>query len=153
MGAAWGILWALTPTVGIQITGLTLLAAFFYGSNRLLGGKLNALQFNLPIALALTWLSNPLNMIFLYFIFFYVGCLIFPGYETMGWGDFQTLLAPLLEVSSYQGLVDNLVNLGRNIVLPMFLGSFLIAFPAAAMSYVGVRHLLSRRERRKSGAV
>ena len=149
MGAAWGILWALTPTVGIQLTGLAFLGAFFYGLNRLVGGRLDALQFNLPLALALTWLSNPFNMLFLYFIFFYVGCLIFPGYETMGWGDFKILLAPLLDVSSYQSLVDNLVNLGRSIVVPMFLGSFVVAVPAAAISYVGVRYMLSRREQRK----
>ena len=149
MGAAWGILWALTPTVGIQLTAMAFLAAFFYGLNRLAGGRFDALQFNLPLALALTWLSNPGNMLLLYFIFFYVGCLIFPGYETMGWAEFKTLLTPLLDVSSYQSLVDNLVNLGRSIVVPMFLGSFVVALPAAAISYLGVRYLLSRRERRK----
>jgi uncharacterized protein (DUF2062 family) len=149
MGAFWGFFFGLTPTVGIQITGLTLLASFCFFLNKVFSGRLQRLQFNLPLAMGLTWISNPANMLVLYFSFFYMGCLVLPGYHTVGWAEFEAMLKPILNVDSFQILIDTLLSLGKNILVPMILGSLVIAIPVSVGGYFAVRYLLSRAAERK----
>jgi uncharacterized protein (DUF2062 family) len=151
MGAFWGMFWGLTPTVGIQITILTVQCAIFFALNRLSKGKLSWLPFSLPLAIGCTWLSNPANMILLYFSFYYVGALVLPGWEAMGWSEFSNVLKPLLSVDGFSSLKQGLVDLGTKIVYPMVMGSLFIAIPSAIASYFGVRYILSKfAERRKA---
>jgi uncharacterized protein (DUF2062 family) len=139
----------MTPTVGLQITALGLLFAFFTGINRWSGDQLKFLKFNLPIAIAMTWISNPADMIFLYFGFYATGCLVLPGYELLGFSEFFELLQPMTQV---QGLLGNLdhageyfsdlhgvfLSLGDHVLMPLCLGSLIIAIPLSFLTYFGI---------------
>ena len=144
MGAFWGFFWGLTPTVGIQITILSVQAALFYSLDKCARGKLRWLHFNLPLAIPCTMLSNPANMIPLYFAFYYVGAWLLPGYHPMGWTEFSEILKPLLTIDSLSAFKQGMANIGVHILYPMVMGSLFIAIPAAFLSYFGVRMLLAR---------
>lgn len=163
MGVAFGFFWGLTPTVGIQITGLGLQKAMTYFLNKICAGRLCRLEFNFPLAVALTWISNPFTMLFLYFGYYYLGALILPGYDAMGWSEFSTLLDPLTEVTGLLGslgemgvyfshLWNVLRGIGDQVLIPLLFGSLLIAIPFSVAGYFWVRwwlfQLRSRRERK-----
>jgi uncharacterized protein (DUF2062 family) len=161
MGVASGLLWGLTPTVGVQITGLSLQKALAFALNKISGGYLSILEFNFPLAIALTWISNPFTMLFLYFGYYYLGALILPGYEAMGWTEFSALLAPLTEVSGLLGslgqmgayfahLWDVLKGIGDQVLIPLLFGSFLVAIPFSIGGYFGTRLWLFRLQNHKS---
>lgn len=155
MGGAYGIFWGLTPTVGIQISALTLLAAVIYFFNKVSNQRLKWFDFNLPIAITLTWISNPANAPILYFIFYYIGALLMPDTAAYGFQEFIQMLEPLLSVGGMFSSLDSLgeyfsnmwlllKELGSQILIPMILGSLVLAIPASALSYFGFRYLLHR---------
>jgi uncharacterized protein (DUF2062 family) len=59
------------------------------------------------------------------------------------------MLKPILDVDSFQSLIDTLLSLGKNILVPMLLGSLVIAIPVSVGGYFAVRYLLSRAAERK----
>ena len=61
-GAALGVWIAMTPTIGAQMVVVAMLAI--------------PLRANIPVAMALVWISNPLTMVPLYFCFYWLGNLI-----------------------------------------------------------------------------
>ena len=164
MGVAFGLFWGMTPTVGIQITGLGIQKAITFFLNKISGGRFGVLEFNFPLALALTWVSNPFTMLFLYFGYYYLGALILPGYEAMGWSDFSILLEPLTQVSGLLGSLgemgvyfahfwDVLKGIGDQVLIPLLFGSLLIAVPLSVGGYFLARlwlfQLQSRREQKR----
>lgn len=151
----------MTPTVGLQITFLGLLFTVFATLNRWAGGKLDSVQFNLPIAVGMTWISNPLDMPFLYFAFYAVGALVLPGYKLMGFGDFVQLLEPMFKVEGMLGSLDHLgeyfdnfwevlKDIGAKVLVPMCVGSLIIAFPMSGLTYFGISVMMSRRQNAKA---
>lgn len=149
LGAGLGMFFGMTPTVGLQITALGLLFALFTGMNRWSGDRLKFLKFNLPIAIAMTWISNPADMVFLYFGFYATGCLVLPGYDLLSFSDFFKLLEPMTQVQGFLGNLDNageyfrdlkgvFVSLGDQVLMPLVLGSLIIAFPLSFLTYFGV---------------
>jgi uncharacterized protein (DUF2062 family) len=133
--------------------------------NKISGGRFRVLEFNLPLAIALTWISNPFTMLPLYFGYYYLGALFIPGYEPRGWMEFSELLQPLTEVSGLLGSLnemglyfDNLcgvlTGIGDQVLIPLCLGSLMVALPFTVGAYVYVRLMLARwnerRERRRA---
>ncbi|MFA9459900.1 DUF2062 domain-containing protein [Thiohalorhabdus methylotrophus] len=125
-GIAAGLFIGLTPTVGLQ-TPLTLLAAI-------------GLRVNFPLAFLALWISNPLTTPLLYWGFNRLGAHLlrehFPA-------ELLTNLAPYLQVVIQQSTY-------------LWLGSLILAIPAALLSYTGFmwawRVHTMRRWRRRSVA-
>lgn len=103
-GVAVGLLVGLTPTVGAQ----TLL---MLGGCLLVGG-------NFPAAFLVSWVSNPVTMAALYFMFHQVGERVFGSWlgDIIGNSDW------------FDEALINLLNTG--------LGSLLIAIPVAGLGYL-----------------
>ncbi len=61
-----GLLWGVSPTVGVQFIGLALCWLAL--------DRLSGLRFNLPIAALLTTITNPLTVAPIYGFYYLVGC-------------------------------------------------------------------------------
>ena len=154
LGCALGLFWGLTPTVGLQITLLLLSSSLIFFLNKLTNGSFRILEFNFPLSVAFTWVSNPLNALPLYFLFYFCGTLVIPGAKVLSIQEFAELLSPLLEVDGFLGNLDHpgiwfkqlwqiLVELGVGVVYPIILGSIVLAFPCALGAYGIARWFLS----------
>ncbi|MFO8154934.1 MAG: DUF2062 domain-containing protein [Pseudomonadota bacterium] len=109
-GVAIGLFIGLTPTVGFQTVLMLIACALFVG--------------NFPAAFALSFVSNPLTMAPLYWLFHVLG---------------ETVFAALPPFSGASD-VWFLRGVGSEIVLTL-LGSLLIAGPAALAGYLVSRRL------------
>ena len=116
-GVAIGLFIGLTPTVGIQ-TLLMLIGCI-------------ALRGYFPAAFAVSWISNPFTLFPLYWLFHWIGEIIF-GH----------LLRPDL---FFAPVIDNAM---RDALLGL-LGSLLIAGPAAALGYTLVIRIGKRWTQRR----
>jgi hypothetical protein len=111
LGAAIGIFIGLTPTAGIQMVLVLLVAPF--------------VQFNRVAALVTVYISNPVTMLPMYYANYKVGTLFFA--DTFTYAEFsqvfsdswrESLRAMLLEVS-----------------LPLLTGSLIVAASGALLTY------------------
>lgn len=153
-GGAIGIFWGLTPTVGLQLAVITFMYSIAVFLNKTCGGKLRFLEFNLPLALAVTWVSNPFDMAFLYFGWYALGSLLYGANNILGFDDFITMLQPLFEVgdllsslnefSSYVANFKNvLIQIGSSILTPLLIGSLVTAIPLSILTYIGFHWMLN----------
>jgi len=62
----FGLMWGLSPTVGVQVAGLAL--------TWIVVDKVLGHPFNFPIALVLTGITNPLTVVPVYGLYFTAGC-------------------------------------------------------------------------------
>ena len=122
LGTAIGMFIAITPTVGIQMILVLLLAAvtrpLFY--------------FNRAAALVTVYVSNPVTMVPLYWFNYKVGTLFYSS--RLGWGDFQQLRA----LGWWDALIWVFVEIGA----PLIVGSLLTATIAGILTYPFMRWLL-----------
>jgi uncharacterized protein (DUF2062 family) len=150
----------MTPTVGLQSSVLLLKFTLGLFLSKVTNGKFKYLEFNFPLALALTWISNPFDAPFLYFLFYYVGALAMPGYTPLGFSEFITMLSPLLNVdgllsslSHMSAYFDNLWEmvgeLGAQVVYPLIVGSLILAIPSSIATYFVALRLINRFEEKK----
>lgn len=125
-GIAVGLFIGLTPTVGFQ-------------TPLILGGAL-VLRVNFPMAFAALWVSNPLTTPVLYLAFNRLGAWVFA--DSLSW-EWLTELAPFLQMFIQQSAF-------------LWLGSLLLAIPAAFLGYAGFiwlwRYATLRRWRRRAEA-
>ena len=142
-GGALGIWVGLTPTVGAQMLIVTALAV--------------PMRANLPVSLAMVWISNPLTVVPLYFAFYLLGALLL-GQGHSGWDEFRDLLVARLDAfaSGETGLIDTMLGLGHEIFWPMVVGSIvlasLVAVPTYYLLYSAARRAQARRQRDASAS-
>jgi len=152
--------WGLTPTVGLQSTVLIIMFTLGLFLSKITGGRFRYLEFNFPLAITLSWISNPFNAPVLYFGFYYLGALLMPGYEPLGFQEFIKILSPLLNVGDVLGSLSNLsdyfinlgvmvVDLGVKIVYPLVMGSLVLAIPASIVAYLLALRMIDRFEQKK----
>jgi hypothetical protein len=125
-GIAVGLFIGLTPTVGFQ-TPLILAAALLF-------------RVNFPMAFLALWVSNPITTPMLYWGFNRLGAWVFG--ERLTW-EWLTELAPYAQTLIQQSAF-------------LWLGSLLLAGPAAFLGYMGFiwlwRYATVRRWRRRTEA-
>jgi len=125
-GIAVGLFVGLTPTVGFQ-TPLILLGALLF-------------RVNFPVAFLALWVSNPVTTPMLYWGFNRLGALVFG--ELLPW-DWLAQMAPYAQMLIQQSAF-------------LWLGSLLLAIPAAILGYMGFiwlwRYATIRRWRRRAEA-
>ena len=145
-GASVGMFIGLTPTMGAQMY----IAVVFWAVAR----YLFRFRFNLPIAVALVWVTNPATVVPIYFLFLLTGDWLL---ELMGWfaveRDFNHFRDVLMsnDGNLSQGLWNRLVHgvllLFWEYGWPMAVGSLLWAIPGAIITYPVVTRFLHRTRR------
>lgn len=92
---------------------------------------------NKVIAVAATWISNPLTYVPIFAFNYHIGLLVLRSPEDE---PFE-----LTALESWQGVQE----LGSTILVPLFLGSFVVGIISASLSYfVGLRLIQRARQRR-----
>jgi hypothetical protein len=132
-GAALGMWFTLTPTVGIQMFLVTVIGIPW--------------KANIPVAIALVWLSNPLTIVPLYYSFYWVGTLL----TAVPTRSYSELAIVFLDVVKHVdepdwSLFDGVKLLGMEVVTPMLVGSVLIATLVAIPTYHVALRLAWRRQ-------
>ncbi|HET8728877.1 MAG TPA: DUF2062 domain-containing protein [Alphaproteobacteria bacterium] len=92
-----GLFWGLTASVGLQVVGVGLCWLAMRGLDR---------PFNLPIALLLTGVTNPLTIAPIYSLYFVVGCAALPSCHP-GAGSVETIIVRLKEEGLWDVLADS----------------------------------------------
>ena len=83
-GVLVGMMWAMTPLVGIQMT--TVLITW------MIAKKLNW-SFSLPIAIAFTWVTNVFTMVPVYYVFYVTGKLMMGDWHNItGWDSVKNIV-------------------------------------------------------------
>lgn len=133
MGTTVGMFIGMTPTVGIQMIIVVIVAfltkPFF--------------RFNRVAALITVYISNPITMVPIYYMNYKVGTLFYPGEQTAE--DFERIL----QYDSFAGWWETIVNLFVDIGLPLIVGSLIVATVCAVATYPTMRWLLKRFHRRR----
>ncbi len=133
-GAAIGMFVGLTPTMGIQmyiVAGIWAICRF-----------LLRLRFNLPIAVAMVWISNPVTVLPFYYVFFLTGELFLTWGDGMGhlmdYAAFQEAFVQAGTVpteSWFVRLTEGIILLFWTFGWPMIVGSLVWAIPASLATY------------------
>jgi uncharacterized protein len=119
LGAAIGVFIALTPTVGIQMLIVMLVA--------LLAQRW--FRFNKMAALLMVYISNPLTVVPLYWFAYKLGTVYFPG--TVSRREFERIL-------QYDGFAEwwnSITRLFVDVGLPLVAGSLILATCCALPTY------------------
>lgn len=126
LGATIGMLFGLTPTVGLQTVEVILFALF---TRRLF-------YFNRAAALTVIYISNPLTVAPIYYGLYWVGSWFVPGQATLQ--QFQEILT----FEGFAGWWQALTNLATDVGLPLLVGTLVIAPLGAVLTYPVTRALL-----------
>ena len=147
-GILVGLVWGLTPTVGIQIIGVSL--------TWLVARRVFGWNFNYLIALAWTVVTNPLTLLPLYYVFYVTGRLMLgegsgdgvAGYQAFV-GAWDRTFAP--DTSWREEIATYFSVIVGDWGLRLFLGSIPYAAVAAAVGYWwGLRFVVRYRRARLS---
>ncbi len=145
LGASVGVFLGLTPTVGVQMYSVTMLWVVC----RLLF----RVRFNMTIGWAMVWISNPVTMVPLYYVFLITGHLFqdWMGHEVIpiAYEAFSVELNRLAageHLEWWQWLLNAAQVLVVEFGWPMVLGSLVYAVPGSLLTYP-VTALLVRKYR------
>lgn len=132
MGVAIGMFIGITPTVGLQMLLVMILAAV----------TARLFRFNRIAALLTVYVSNPITTVPIYYFNYKVGTLFVEGNVTRR--DFEKLL-------QYDGIGEwcrTIVGLFIEVGTPLILGSLIVASVCSAISYPVMRWMLRVFKRR-----
>ncbi|MEE2882433.1 MAG: DUF2062 domain-containing protein [Planctomycetota bacterium] len=133
LGTATGLFVAMTPTVGLQMV-IILLISLVIPVNRLAG-------------FTMVYVSNPLTMIPIYWLDYWVGlkCL---AQEGMSRADFEQrwleAQSKAGEVGWYEWCLELLRSIGNDVLGPMFLGGAVVGLICALPTYPVTLRLVRR---------
>lgn len=140
LAVAIGLFIGMTPTVGVQMA-MVLMAAAIPG-----------LKFNIPIACAAVWISNPFTMIPLYYGMYWLGVVLLNRQE-MDFAKFKGILQEFITSikegesilkSFWEGLVG-IFDIGMDIAIPMWVGGIAMGLCLAIPAYLATMYLYHRR--------
>ena len=142
LGVAVGVFLGLTPTVGVQMY----LVAMVWTIYRYIFKK----HFNLPVGMAMVWISNPITMVPLYYLFLLTGYLLLSTQNTLSYELFTEILTRISEKNStlemiIEGTRFLLIDLGW----PMIVGCIVYAIPGFIISYLITFRILTLHRKTK----
>lgn len=150
-GTLVGLVWAFTPTVGIQ---MVLVLATWVVTRRLFGW-----DFNVFVAMAWTWVTNVVTLVPVYYVLFLTGQLMMGHWDDLaGYGKFVELWQGSFQAG---GMLDWMAVYFTAVVrdwgLPMLVGSVPWALATGGIGYVWslrfvIRHRAARERRRRARA-
>jgi uncharacterized protein len=123
LGLALGIFVGLLPIMGVQMATVTLIAL--------------PLRANLKAANAAVWISNPFTFIPMYYFNYRLGLRFFSGRE-VAWSEFRQVMidASNWHWDSIKESFHNLVDMGKDIMIPLWTGSAILAVFFGLCTYV-----------------
>ena len=127
MGVAVGMFVGMTPTVGIQMLIVLLVAAL---TSRLF-------YFNRVAALLTVYISNPLTMLPIYWFNYEIGTWFVAGEAS------REEFSRILEYNGFAEWWQTILGLFVSIGMPLIIGSLLVATVCGVVSYPIMRWLLS----------
>ena len=123
LGVAVGVFFGLTPTVGVQMY----LVAMVWTIYKYIFKK----HFNLPVGVAMVWISNPITMVPLYYVFLLTGYWLL---DTRNILSYEIFTENLSKISQSQGSLQMIISGTRFLLIdlgwPMIVGSIFFAIPA-----------------------
>ena len=135
LGVSLGLFIGLTPTVGLQMI-LVLVIGTIIHANRI-------------IAILLTWISNPLTFLPMYYGYYWIGAMIF-GRDIWTFASFSKKMDELVVARQELGYLGMFKLLGSDVFLPMTIGSVIIALVVAIPAYPLTRRALRRHKERRA---
>ncbi len=119
---------------------------FFFGSLPIAGQMLLSAivaivtRANMPIAVVATWISNPVTMPFFFTANYYFGAWL--------------LQRPALQLQEMDWSLQSLLQLGGEILVPLFFGSIVVSVILSITSYIVIRilwrlHIISHIKKRR----
>tara|TARA_Y100001970_G_C14245261_1_gene867688 strand:- start:1713 stop:2282 length:570 start_codon:yes stop_codon:yes gene_type:complete len=143
LGVAVGVFFGLTPTVGIQMY----LVAAIWTIYRYIFKK----HFNLPVGVAMVWISNPLTMIPLYYLFLMTGYWLL---ETENVLSYMIFTENINRISQTEGTLNMIANGSQFLLIdlgwPMIVGSIIFAVPGFIISYFLTYRIVSSHRKIKA---
>ena len=143
LGVAFGVFLGLTPTVGVQMY----LVALVWSIYRYIFGR----HFSLPVGVAMVWISNPLTMVPLYYLFLVTGYRLL---ETQNGISYELFTEYLGHISSTEGTWEMIIA-GASFLLvdlgwPMIIGSLVYAVPGFIISYFMTKRIITSHRKSKA---
>lgn len=136
---ARGVFVGLFIGVGIPLGAQTI----FIGLLRLL------IRFNLLVALAFTWINNPISVGPMYYAFYRIGSFLLNRRPVTDFNEFHNVLIPIFQATRFGDACARFLALGGDIVLRWFIGSFIVAIPLGLVGYfISLRIQTSRLQKR-----
>ncbi len=130
LGASIGMFWAINPLVGVQMYLVTFNWLVF---------KLIGVRFNLAIALAMVWITNPLTMPFFYYLFYisgiYFSKLFNIHFVFLSFDHFKMILEQTGNLSFIEGLKFWFNFLIGDFGIPAIIGGLVWAIPLSIIIY------------------
>lgn len=123
-GIALGTFIAFTPTYGIQIFLAVFLATFF--------------NFNRPAALIPVWITNPVTIAPVYTFNYWLGCKLWSGPPVSEVSKLFVDIAVKLAKLDFWEIQDQLLNIlsmGRDVIIPLTIGSFVVGAVLGVLAY------------------
>jgi uncharacterized protein (DUF2062 family) len=141
-GFALGTFIAFTPTIGLQI-GIAIFLATLLNLNR-------------PAAVLMVWITNAATMAPIYAFNYLIGTFFWSGPPVQEvYSTFQQLALNLLKLEMWDMLdqFESVLSLGREIIVPLCIGSTIVGIVSAGIVY-GIsqsllRFMIARREKRR----
>ena len=142
-GFALGAFLALTPTFGVQIPLVLILATL--------------LNLNRPAALVTVWITNLATFAPVYTFNYWVGSFLWPGPSAAEvYNALQEVAGRLMQVGVLEigEQLQILMELGREIFIPLLIGSIIVGACTGIAVYVLsmalLRYLMLRRNRKRA---
>ena len=136
LGVAVGVFLGLTPTVGVQMY----LVAIIWSIYRYLFRR----HFNLPVGVAMVWISNPLTMVPLYYLFLVTGYWLLETKNGLSYEHFAEILIRISETGeTWEIIIEGARFLLIELGLPMIIGGFVYAFPGFVFSYFVTKRIVT----------
>ena len=133
LGSAVGLFIGMTPTLGVQMV-LAVVAATILKANR-------------AIAVALVWISNPITILPMLYVYYRLGALIL-GVPVWTFDNFSGHSERLISL----GFTEALGAIGWELGYPILVGSLIMAIVAGAAAYPITFVLVKRAKARSKGS-
>jgi len=142
-GVAVGMFVGLTPTMGVQMY----LAAMIWAVSR----YILQFPFNLPVAVALVWITNPITVVPIYYVFLATGSLLLQNGEALNYAHFAESFERIAALeSAWDSIVEGTRFLLVDLGWPMVVGGLAYAIPGAILGYFLTFRLVTRHRRQKA---
>ena len=144
-GVAGGTFVGLTPTMGVQMY----LAAVIWGVSR----YVLQFPFNLAVAVAMVWITNPITVVPLYYVFLVTGSLLLQHGEALSYTHFAESFEHVAAMeNAWESIIEGTRFLFVDLGWPMVMGGLAYAIPGAILGYFLTSRLVTRHRRQKAAA-
>lgn len=133
-GVSFGLIVGFLAPIGTHAIALCLLRFVF--------------RFHFGIAFAFTFVSNPLNVVPLYYGYYYMGSRLLGKPVTLEFEGFEKLLSPVLSTTYFWEALSAFAALGYEVLLRWFVSAVVLSVVFGTLGYVVTYKIQVRRCKR-----